>query len=145
MRKTGRLPFTGHFRGGRILILAMLPVPLACAGGDGPAGPVESVIVRLEISPTSAHLDAIGAEVRFEVVAREASGRAVPGVAPRWASSDPEVAAIGSSTGSATSGANGRTTISATLGALNSSATLVVAQELTSVLVAPNDLIVHSH
>ncbi len=88
MRKTGRLPFTGHFRGGRILILAMLPVPLACAGG-GPAGPVESVIVRLEMSPTSAHLDAIGAEVRFEVVAREASGRAVPGVAPRWASSDP--------------------------------------------------------
>jgi uncharacterized protein YjdB len=107
---------------------------------DGAAGQatltVAPEVVSVEVQPAAATLEALGATRQFVAVARDAGGSVIQDVAWTWTTDEP-VAEV-EETGLTTALANGTTQVIATApNGVFGSATLVVAQRITSVEVTP--------
>lgn len=93
-------------------------------------------VASVEVSPGNAQLDAVGASVQFSAEAKDVNGEHIDGVAFTWSSSNGNVASV-SSTGLATATGNGTAQIMAEADGVTGSATLVVEQVTSSVVVTP--------
>lgn len=82
-------------------------------------------VASVSVSPAGASIS--GGTQQFTAVAKDASGSAIAGTTFTWASLNPNVAAINSSTGVASAVASGQVTISATVGGKVGYALLTVA------------------
>lgn len=96
----------------------------------------DPVVASVEVTPSSASLDALGATQAFSAVARDGDGTAIDGVAFTWASSDEGVATVDAS-GTATATGEGTTQITATADGVSGSATLQVQQLVETVEITP--------
>lgn len=122
--------------------LAALAVAVALLGtlscGDGPAAPPPPapVAATVTVNPPSASLSAIGETVRLSADVRDGDGRALAGAAVSWSSSDASVAEVGTS-GQVMAAGNGTATIRATTGSVSGTATVTVAQVVSTVALTP--------
>lgn len=112
---------------GSIGLLALGSALLASCGGDT-TGP--SDVARVEVTPSASTLDAFGATIQFQAVAKDAQGNGLSGKTFTWSSSAPQVATVEPQSGLVTSVANGTAEIRATTDEITGSATLTVAQLL---------------
>ena len=123
-----------------IFVAATLSATLwAYACGDGttdlpPPDPPRPTTVT--VSPAAAELTALGATVQLSAEVRDQNGQVMTGAAVTWTSSDASVATVDGS-GLATAAGNGTATITATAGAVSGSATVAVAQMVSSVIASP--------
>ena len=97
---------------------------------------VAQVVSSVTVVPAEASFAALGDTVRLTAEAFDANGSAVTDVEFSWESIDDAVATV-SATGLVTSVANGVATITATSGEASGSATVTVAQEVSSVTAVP--------
>ena len=118
----------------------------AAAGGAG-ANHVGSATVtvaarveEIRLSPLNATVPAIGDTVRLVASAHDADGRVLPGAAFEWRSSDVEVAAVDDA-GLVTGQGAGLTTVTASIGGLSATTSIIVGTALPSVqLVAVDEV-----
>ncbi len=96
------------------------------------------VVASVTVTPSYVTLKSRGATQAYTAVARDAGGAVVPGVEFAWTSTSVGVATVDPVTGVATAVANGTTTIRATTGGVNGTATLKVQQKVVSVVVTPH-------
>jgi hypothetical protein len=132
---------TRHARAGVACIVLLLA---ACSGGsrsDGPAGGVHTIAIE----PQSAAL-CVGDSVTLTAQATDADGHPVSGVALSWASSAPEVIAVGPSSAVAHALATGSAAVTASAqGVTSNRAAIDVPADLVpefvpdSVVLAPGD------
>src|SRR6266516_1290629 len=128
-------PFTGVLAGTALTIGATIdgsPVTSPLPTLAVLAGAVAQVVV----TPASAALDALGLTQRFSATARDTNGNVISGQAFTWTSDNPLVALVDPS-GVVTAVANGTATITAAAAGVSGTATLAVAQVVTSVAVTP--------
>ena len=97
---------------------------------------VEQVVSSVTVAPAEANLAALGDTLRLTAEAFDANGYAVAGTEFSWGTNDAAVAAVDAS-GLVTAMANGTATITATSGEASGSTAVTVAQEVSSVTVAP--------
>lgn len=124
------------------LRITLLPLGLACGGGDGPAesptAPPGSspVATSITISPESSTLSALGktAQLRAEVL--DQNGRAMASMTVTWSSSDDSVATV-TDGGLVTAIANGSASVMAAAASLTANAAITVAQQVAQVQVSP--------
>ncbi len=128
---------------GRNRIFPLVWVTLVCiawayACGDDttepPPDPPRPTTVT--VSPATAELTALGATVQLTAEVRDQSGQVMGGVTVTWASSSTAVATVNGS-GLVTAAGNGTATITATAGSASGSATVMVAQRVTTVEISP--------
>ncbi len=98
---------------------------LLLLGACGGETTTEPTVVRVEVTPTSATLNAAGATQAFTARAVDGRGDPVPGQSVSWSTDDPGVATI-SSGGVATAVATGVTAVSATASGVTGTAQLTV-------------------
>ena len=98
-------------------------------------------VVTITVTPSPVTLNALGATQAFIAEARDAAGNVVTGIAFAWSSSATAVAVIDPGTGIATAVANGTATITATAGDVSGMASLTVAQQIVTVVVTPDTVI----
>jgi len=118
-------------------------VVAAAAGVSGAsmltvAGTTDGIPQSIEVTPTSAATSP-GGSAQFDAVALNASGETVPNVQFTWSVVDPSVATI-DATGRATAVAPGVTEVTASLGTLSGSSTLIVTVGgggVASIIVSP--------
>jgi uncharacterized protein YjdB len=100
-----------------------------------------SLPMSIHVSPDSGALS-LGGVLQFKAVAKDAQGNIVPGVVPKWSSTDIDVATV-SDSGLATAVSAGQTKIIARFGTLADSAKLVVFDQgtgnpgIVSIVVTP--------
>ncbi|HYT84527.1 MAG TPA: Ig-like domain-containing protein [Gemmatimonadales bacterium] len=124
---------------GLVTALANGPATItATTGGVSGAATltVSQVVTSVVVSPATATLSALGLTQQFSAVALDGNGRPVAGQAFTWASSVPAIASV-DQTGLATGLAIGSVTIGATAAGVAGTATLSVAQLVTSIDVSP--------
>lgn len=97
---------------------------------------VSQVPVALVVGKSADTLTWLGATTRLTAVAMDALGNPVADAPFDWLSSAPDRAAV-DSVGTVTAMANGEATISASLGGVTGAVAMAVAQQVTSVTVAP--------
>ena len=97
---------------------------------------VAQVVSSVTVAPAEANFAALSDTLRLTAEAFDANGHAVAGAELSWETSDDAVATV-DATGLLTTVANGTTTITATAGEAAGSATVTVAQVVSSVTVAP--------
>lgn len=97
-------------------------------------------VTTVDVTPVEATIGALGGTQQYTAVARNYYGNVLAGVAFAWSSGDETVATVDPVTGLATAVANGTTTITATAGGVSGSASVTVAQVVTSVTVTPADV-----
>lgn len=114
-----------------MLPFTLMPLLLSC-GSDGPGGPSEDRVARIEVSPDRVTLTAFGASEQFTATALDAAGKPVPGVKISWKSMDPKVAIV-DSTGLATAVGPGGIEVVASIAGHAGRSVISVAQ-------APNHL-----
>ena len=124
-----------------ILMLAGLTAAAwthACGdGGTEPQPPADSPRpTTVTVTPAAAELTAIGATVQLTAEVRDQNGNVMAGAAVAWSSSSASVATVDGS-GLVTAVANGAATITATAGTVSGSASVTVAQEVSTVVVSP--------
>ncbi len=124
-----------------VLTAAMTTVAWAAACGDGatepPAPPPDPPRpTTVTVTPATAELTALGETVQLRAEVRDQNGQVMAGAAVTWASAAAAVATV-SATGLVTAVANGTSTITATAGGVSGTATVTVAQEVSSVTVTP--------
>ena len=119
--------------------IALLPVTFFAACGDSTAAPPPDPprATTIIVSPGTAELAALGATVQLLAEVRDQNGQAMAGATVNWASSAAAVATVGAS-GLVTAVANGSATITAASGAASGRAIVTVAQEVSTVAVAPD-------
>ncbi|MYC99244.1 MAG: Ig-like domain-containing protein [Gammaproteobacteria bacterium] len=88
----------------------------------------------ITVSPSTASLDAIGANVPLNAAVTDQNGNAMGQAPVTWSSSAPDVAAV-SSTGLVTAVANGSATVTATSGSAEGVAEVVVEQAAAAIAV----------
>ncbi len=93
-------------------------------------------VASVDISPSSAVLDALGAHVAFSAALADATGHSLEGRTVAWSSSDSTVATVDGD-GVATALAEGQASIRAASGSETAAATLTVDQVVVSVRIAP--------
>ena len=106
----------------------------ACEDGTDPHVPEPTTIT---VSPATAELAALDATVQLSAEVKDQNGQLMAGATVIWASSATAVATV-SGSGLVTAVANGTATIAATSGEASGSATVTVAQVVSSVAVAPD-------
>ncbi len=126
---------------GRVLPLA--PAALACfwayACGDGgteptpPPDPPRPTTVT--VTPATSELSALGETAQLSAEVRDQNGQVMV-VSVTWSSNNTSVATV-STSGLVTAAGNGTATITATAGLVSGSATLSVAQQVSTVEVTP--------
>ena len=127
------------------LLAALLTFWVAACGDDTtapappPPPPPPPVPSTVTVTPSAATLAALGDTVRFTVEVRDQDGRAMPGAAVAWTSSDASVATVDDS-GLAMAVGNGTATITAASGAASGTATVTVEQSAASVAVSPDSV-----
>lgn len=111
------------------------------ASVDGVSGTtgltVAQAVSTVTISPDTRTLTALGLTQPFTALAKDSNGNTVSGKTFTWESSAGNVASVNSTTGVATALANGTSTIKATVDGVSGTATLTVAQTVSSVDVNP--------
>lgn len=100
---------------------------------------VTEAVATVEVEPAGDTLAALGDTVRFEAVAKSASGSEIPGVEFSWGSDDEGVATVDDA-GLASAVGNGTAKITAAADGVDGSATLVVDQRAASVSMSPSSL-----
>ena len=90
----------------------------------------------MAVNPATVELSALGAVVQLTAEVRDQNRQAMTGIAVAWASSDPTVATADAA-GLVTAVGNGTATITVTAGSALGSATVTVAQLVSSVAVSP--------
>ena len=125
-----------------IFVAATLSATLwAYACGDGTTEPPTSPPdpprpTTVTVTPATTQLTSLGATVQLSAEVRDQNGQVMAGAAVSWTSSAAAVATV-SATGLVTAAGNGTATITATAGAVSGSATVSVAQRVSSVTVSP--------
>ena len=105
---------------------------------DSVAVTVEQQVASVSLVPLDNHsLDAIGATVQLQAIARDANGHNAA-VEFDWASSDPAIATV-DATGLVTAQANGTVTVTATAGTFADSVAVTVEQQVAGVSLVPLD------
>ena len=97
---------------------------------------VAQEVSSVAVSPATATIGALGGTLRLSAEALDPNGSVVADAVFTWTSSDRSVAAVDAS-GLVTAAGNGAATITATMGSVSGSAAVTVAQEVSSVTVAP--------
>ena len=123
----------------RVVVLAVPLWALACGDGttEPPAPPPDPPrAAAVTVTPTTAQLTALGATVQLSAEVRDQNGNVMTGAAVTWSSGDAAVATV-DATGQVTAVGNGTVMVSATAGSASGSATVMVAQEVRAVIVAP--------
>ncbi|MDE2753093.1 MAG: Ig-like domain-containing protein [Gemmatimonadota bacterium] len=90
------------------------------------------------MSPATVELGALGASAQLTAVVRDQNGRAIPGAAVTWSSSDEAVAVVDAS-GLVTAAGAGTATVTAAAGGATGTAAVTVAQVPSSVSVEPGE------
>ena len=108
----------------------------ACGDGTTEPPPDPPKPTTVTVSPATAELAALGATVQLSAQVQDQNGQVMSGATVTWASSATAVATV-SATGLVTAAGNGTATITATSGQASGSATVTVAQVVSSVRVAP--------
>ena len=125
-----------------IFVAATLSATLwAYACGDGttepPAPPPDPPRpTAVTVTPATTQLTALGGTVQLTAEVRDQNGQVMAGAGVTWASSNASVATVGGS-GLVMAAGNGTATITATAGGVSGSATVTVAQEVSTVTVSP--------
>ena len=115
------------------LVSAVGPLFLWSCGADNPVAPGGvPQAVRIEISPSSALLWAVGASVSFTAIAVDANGNPMSEVSLGWSSANPVVAAV-DDLGRVTAAGDGTTTITVAGAGLTASTEVVVSAKVTNV------------
>ena len=116
-------------------------VVTAMAGSvsDSATVTVAQVVSTVSVSPPVLKFSALDDTLRMAAEAVDANGHAVEGAAFSWATGDVSVAVVDSA-GLVRSVGNGEAVVTATSGSASDSATVTVAQVVSSVSVAPADL-----
>ena len=123
--------------GKRALIFAAL-LSCACGGGGDPSGPGEETgVTSVVISPSTTTLVSIGDTEDLSATAKDASGRTISANIT-WTSSNSAAVAV-SANGRVTAVANGTSTIQATASGVSATATVIVAQAVSTLEVAQGD------
>jgi hypothetical protein len=115
------------------LVFAALAVPLlisTCKSSTEAA----SVATAIDITPSPATLTAIGMTLQFTAVVKDQRGQTMSGAVVSWASTNPAVVTVESSTGLATAVANGGARVTATSGTLTQNANVTVAQAAAQIV-----------
>ncbi|MEQ9399380.1 MAG: Ig-like domain-containing protein [Longimicrobiales bacterium] len=105
----------------------LLAVSLAFASACGSDGPSTPEVTSVQVVPSTAVLEAVGATVQLAAQAKDASGATVPGVTATWSSNAPTVATV-SASGLVTAVAPGTAGVTATIQGVASSAVVTVNQ-----------------
>ena len=109
----------------------------ACGDGTTEPPPYFPEPATVTVSPATAELTALGATVQLSAEVRDQNGQVMAGATVTWATSAAAVATV-SASGLVTAVANGTSTITATAGDASGSATVTVAQEVSTVAVTPD-------
>ena len=100
---------------------------------DNPLAPGgRPAIVRIEVTPASATVGAVGATQTLRATASDANGNPIPGVSFAWSSDDSTVTTM-SDAGEAMAVGDGEATITAGAADLTGSAVLTVSATITNV------------
>jgi hypothetical protein len=112
------------------------------ASADGKSGSadikVAQRIASISVAPGADTLEALGATVQLNAVAKDANGNIINGPALTWSSSAASVVAV-SASGVASAVSNGAATVSAIAGPVSGGVNLLVAQRVASVGISPAD------
>jgi hypothetical protein len=131
-----------RYRGWLATVAAFGVVVLSC--GDPTSSdqdPNKAALVV--VTPASRALAAIGATQQFTAIALNTAGDTLSGKTFAWTSSDSTVVRVDAATGLATSVSNGAADVTATVDGKAGSATVTVAQVITSVFVdAARDILI---
>lgn len=140
LKVTSSFRFAPFARGAAAAAVALIATA-AC--GENVTGP--DAVATLDVTPSSATLNAVGATQRFTAEALTSSGKMVREISFRWESVEPGVATVDGS-GTATAEGNGTTRIRVTVvgSSMSASATLTVDQEVASVDVTPDSARIES-
>lgn len=107
----------------------------ACKESTTPATPVPTSIT---LNQTTVTLDALGATAQLTATVKDQNGQTMSGQSVTWNAANTGVATV-SGTGLVTAVANGQTSVTATSGSLNASATVTVAQVVTQLAKTAGD------
>ena len=114
-------------------ILLLISLLLSSCSGDssrdpiGPRPPANPIPTAITISPKNLSFDALGQTSEISVTVHAQNGTVMAGASVTWTTSDPSIATV-SSSGLATSIANGNATIKATAGSINGTSNVTVSQ-----------------
>ena len=128
-----------------MVLVVVAGLALAAACGDGttepppPPPPEAARPTTITVSPATAELTALGANVRLSAEVHDQNRQTMTGPAVTWASGNTLIATVDAS-GLVTAVSNGTATITATTGSASSTARIVVEQAVAAVDVSPNSL-----
>lgn len=129
---------------GTSLFLTVFALTACGGGGDGgsPTEPEpEPEVITIEVTPSSAEVDAIGVEQRFSATALDQDGNSMTGITFFWSASPGSVASVDSA-GTATAEGEGAATIEATASGVTGTAQFTVDQVPVSASVQPSEVTV---
>ncbi len=121
----------------RALASVTLAVLVACGSGGSTTGPSSQVVASILITPGRDTLLAIGRTRQLTAQARNAAGNVINGKTFAWQSSAMAVASVDPGTGLVTAVAQGEATISASVDGKTGQASILVAQQVSTVEVTP--------
>lgn len=123
-----------------LVVLAAASLTKGCGDGKSPSAPFTPPDpprpTTLTVSPTTAELTAVGANVQLTARVVDQNGNVMPGANVSWSSGDTAVATVGAA-GLVTAVGNGTVLITATMGSASGSAAVTVAQSVRGVSVSP--------
>ena len=128
------------------IVVCLSVIAFATCGKDSPTKPkppeppppppVSPVATRIEITPSSATLNAVGQTVRLTARVFDQNNNAMSSATVTWSSSNIGVAAV-SQQGTVTAVTNGRVVIAARSGNASATANVTVSQSAGSIVIAP--------
>ncbi len=118
------------------IALALLAATYLSGCGEGEPTGTTVTVARVEVSPQTVTLAALGETRAFSAVAKDANGNTMSGQTFTWTSSATGVATVAAN-GTATAVGNGTATITAITAGVSGSASLTVTQVAATVDVTP--------
>ena len=117
---------------------------MSCSDGAASTAPEEEepqppTVVRIDVTPKDQTVDALGVEIAFTSVARDAAGAQIAGLPISWSSSDVSVIAINEETGVAVTTGNGTARVSASAAGVTAGVDVTVAQVVAALSLSPPD------
>ena len=117
-------------------LLMAVAMAKGCGDAEDPAVPEPARPTTVRVSPATAGLTALGANLQLSAQVLDQNGQVMAGANVSWASNDVAVATA-NATGLVTAAANGTATITATAGTASGTATVTVAQAVAGIAVTP--------